>query len=286
MLFAAFVFVFLVLWGVLVFALPPIWAGMRWIASRAASTSMRYGIVKRVVGAAGPFRDYLPVVLIVVVGIFVCAIAGDGFLDLAELVHGNSPVLQAADARIHDWAVTERTAGATAFFGLMSTIGGPGGLAAILLITGIGLGLFRRFRWLAYVVVTVGGGSLLDLELKRFFARARPDVAEQLMHASGYSFPSGHAMGSTVAFGALAYLAFRTIPQWWLRAAAVSFAITMILSVAASRVYLGVHWISDVGAGIVCGVLWVAVTTAAYETLRRVRAIRALRRRAVKIPDS
>jgi membrane-associated phospholipid phosphatase len=276
-LFVFFFVVFVGLWGVLTFTLPPLWRGFTWIANRAGSTAMRYGIVKRAVSATGPFREYLPVAIIVLAGVVISAVAGDGFLDLAELVHERSPALQEIDAFVHDWAIAQRNANATAFFDVMSTIGGPGGLAVILLVASVALGWQRRFRWLAYVIVTVGGGALLDAELKRFFARSRPDVALQLMHASGYSFPSGHAMGSTVAFATLSYLAFRVLPRWWQRAAAVSFASTMILSIALSRVYLGVHWISDVTAGIVCGLLWVTVTTAAYETLRRIRAIRAMR---------
>ena len=78
-------------------------------------------------------------------------------------------------------------------------------------------------------------------------------------------------------FGALAYLAVRTIPRWRYRAAAVAFAGTMILSISASRIYLGVHWISDVGAGICAGLIWVIAATVAYETMRRIRMVRSLR---------
>jgi undecaprenyl-diphosphatase len=276
-LFAAFLIAFLTLWAVLTFTLPPLWRGFAALANRAAGLSMRYGLVQRFVTATGPFRDYLPVAVIVVAGAVVAGLAGDGFLDLAELVRDRSPALQTFDGRVHDWAVVQRNSGATTFFDVMSTVGGPAGLSVIMLLAAIALGWKRRFRWLAYVAFTASGGVLLDAELKRFFARARPEVAQQLMHASGYSFPSGHAMGSTVVFAALSYLAFRTLPQWWERAAAVSFAATMILAVALSRVYLGVHWISDVSAGIACGLLWVAVTTAAYEMLRRIRTIRTLR---------
>ena len=52
---------------------------------------------------------------------------------------------------------------------------------------------------------------------------------------------------------------------------------TLVASIALSRVYLGVHWISDVGAGIICGLLWVTMTTVAYETARRIRMLRAMR---------
>src|SRR3989442_15479017 len=95
--------------------------------------------------------------------------------------------------------------------------------------------------------------------------------------APGYSFPSGHAMGSTVVLGALSYLAVRTATQWRWKAAWLALTWTLIAAIALSRVYLGVHWISDVAAGVVAGMLWVGVTTLAYETLRRIRLLRAMR---------
>jgi PAP2 superfamily len=67
-------------------------------------------------------------------------------------------------------------------------------------------------------------------------------------------------------------------PRWWQRAAVISLAWSLILSVSLSRVYLGVQWISDVTAGIVGGVLWATVATVAFETLRWIRTIRAGRR--------
>src|SRR5205823_9646863 len=156
---------------------------------------------------------------------------------------------------------------ATKFFEAMSTVGSPAGVAAVLVIVGIVLLVKRRWRWFFYLAVTSTGGVLLNLELKHHFARTRPDVAEMLRRASGFSFPSGHAMGSTIAYGALTYLAMRALTSWKWKSAALAFAITFIAAVATSRVYLGVHWISDVGAGITAGAVWVAFTTVAYETL-------------------
>jgi undecaprenyl-diphosphatase len=82
-------------------------------------------------------------------------------------------------------------------------------------------------------------------------------------------------MGSTIAFGALAYLASRSIPQWRWKSAVIALAVTLILAVSASRIYLGVHWISDIAAGIAAGGVWVTTTTVAYEVLRRIRRLRA-----------
>src|SRR5207244_4020919 len=146
------------------------------------------------------------------------------------------------------------------------------------------LAFLRRWRWIAYLAVTFGGGELLDVELKSYFARARPAMAEALRIAHGYSFPSGHALGSTVAFGALAYLAYRTAKSWSGAAAALAFGATFVLAVSLSRVYLGVHWISDVAAGVSAGLVWVTTTTAAYETARRIRHLRNVGRASARPP--
>ena len=219
-------------------------------------------------------------VVIVVAGAALMAFAGDAFIDLAELVHSESPGLRQLDMTIHDWAVSERSPIATKIFIAATMIGNPGVLSGIIVIVGVALIIGHRYRWAIYLLGTTGIGALLLLELKRYFARARPDLAEALRRASGYSFPSGHAMGSAVAFGALGYLALRTQRTWRAKAAVLAGAMTLVVTIALSRVYLGVHWISDVGAGVTIGALWVTIATVAYETSRRIRAIRVRRRTA------
>lgn len=269
MLFGAFVVLFLFLWAFAAAALPLLQRGGAFAAHLISRASGRW--TPTLIGRAEAFA---PVVLLVVVGALFTAWAGDQFLDLAEMVRANNPAVRHVDTSVHDWALSERSSGSTAFFLLMTTIGSPAAITAIGICVGIALLITRRYRWVAYLAVTSIGGGLLDSELKRYFARARPDVAEMLRHASGYSFPSGHAMGSTVMFGALSYFAFRLIGRLRWRAAAVALASTLILSIAASRVYLGVHWITDVVAGIAAGLMWVAITTVSYETFRRIRLLR------------
>jgi membrane-associated phospholipid phosphatase len=274
MFFAAFAIAFLILWGIVYAALPTLGRALQFVASGVIRISQRYRNGQRFVTYASRFRDYLPVAVILVAGLALTAWVGDGFVDLAELVHARNGFLQQLDTRVHDWAISQRSSGGTLFFLTMSTLGGPVGMAVIATLAGIVLAIQRRWRWLIYLAVTAGGGALIDFELKRYFVRARPDVAEMLRRAQGYSFPSGHAMGSTIVLGALAYLAMRASARWRWKAAALAFAATMVVSIAASRVYLGVHWISDVGAGITAGMVWVTVTTVAYETFRRVRELR------------
>ena len=223
------------------------------------------------------YRDYVPVAILLIAGVVATSFAGDAFIDLAERLHEQSSRMHAIDREVHEWARAAHTDGSTRFFTLLTISGTPVGLGLIVLIFVVFLAMERRWRWIGYLVFTAGVGGLVNLQLKAYFARARPDLAEALRHASGYSFPSGHAMGSTVTFAALSYLAFRAIPNWRERAAAVAFSVSMIAAIASSRIYLGVHWVSDIGAGIAAGFIWFVTTTVAYEVFRRIRMIRALR---------
>ncbi len=260
--FAGALVLFLLLWGLFNFTGP---VGLRLVRAVGEKTAQfRHG-------------DYLGVVLLLAVGTFITVQAGDGFLDLAELLTKQSPELRAVDTEVHRWAASERSTGATAFFMIMTTIGTPVGLGVIVAIVCGVLLAGGRYRWFWYLLITSLAGALMVIRLKLYFARERPALAEALRTAHGYSFPSGHAMGSTVVALALAYLVSRTQWTWKVRAALISALMTFIVSVAFSRIYLGVHWISDVAAGIAGGTLLVTVTTVAYETVRRVRKVRALR---------
>lgn len=227
------------------------------------------------------FHDYLPVFVVLVVGIGATALAGDIFIDIAERVHANSQRVREIDALAHDWAATHRTEGSTVFFMSMTRIGDPLTLAVLIAVTATVLVLRKRWRWATWLVLTTAIGGLLNLQLKLFFERARPELAEALRFAQGYSFPSGHAMGSTIVFGAFSYLALRGFRSWPHRAWALGLFASLVVAIALSRVYLGVHWISDVGAGVAAGLIWVLSATLAYETFRRIRLVRAIRAKQV-----
>lgn len=255
--------------------------GLLWLLFLAAGPLLERLLAKSAHFAARfRYRDYLPVLVVLAAGIGAAMIAGDAFIDIAERVHGNSLRLRELDRVVHEWARYTRTDGATTFFTVMTLIGTPVGLGLLGALVCGTLALQRRWRWIAYFAITSGVGGLLNLQLKAWFARARPELAEALRGAHGYSFPSGHAMGSTIVFGALAYLALRALRHWRWRAAALAFAGSMVVAIAASRIYLGVHWISDVGAGIAAGAIWLTATTLAYELFRRIRLVRALRARS------
>lgn len=119
--------------------------------------------------------------------------------------------------------------------------------------------LYRKDRAAAVTLAVVPLGELLNLGLKQVFQRPRPVVPEPLVHLSTYSFPSGHAVASTLFYAAVCALVLQRVPARPWRIAAVVGAVSMVLLVGFSRVYLGAHYLSDVLAGIAVGVACVAL---------------------------
>lgn len=124
-----------------------------------------------------------------------------------------------------------------------------------------------RRRLALYLAVTAIGGGLVDSAVKLLVNRPRPDAHAALVHALGKSFPSGHAMSSTVTYGAL-LLVF--LPALSRRGKVAAFAATvaLVLLIGISRLMLGVHFISDVVGGYVLGLAWLIGSTAAFSIWR------------------
>jgi len=115
-------------------------------------------------------------------------------------------------------------------------------LAAAAVVAVAALAASARRREAAFLLIAMVAELLLNLALKSAFARARPPAAEALVHAGGYAFPSGHAMASATFALALAAIAWPTRWRWPAALLAAAFALLM----GASRIYLGVHWLTDV----------------------------------------
>lgn len=107
-----------------------------------------------------------------------------------------------------------------------------------------------------FVLVAIAGGVVLSEGLKHLFARPRPELVAHLVEVQTASFPSGHAMLSAVTFLTLGALLARIQSSNRLKAYVVAVAILLTLLIGASRVYLGVHWPTDVLAGWCAGASW------------------------------
>lgn len=118
------------------------------------------------------------------------------------------------------------------------------------------------------LAVTLSGAWLLNIGLKAFFQRARPDLVH-FVQVEGYSFPSGHAMVAAAFYGVLGYLLWLNLrkrgkPAWYVAV----LTIFLITGIGLSRIYLGVHFASDVVAGFIAGGVWAAVCIVIHKNTR------------------
>lgn len=152
------------------------------------------------------------------------------------------------------------------------------GETGIILFLVVGLLIFAWQRhWAAAMALALatGGAELLDTLLKDYFQRARPLLVQSPVAAQAYSFPSGHAMVSIAFYLCLAYLGWRVL-RGWLRVALAGGLILLILAIGVSRLYLGVHYFTDVVAGYLAGFFWVdGVVLGVYYLFQGRRAVPA-----------
>ncbi|HEY6220763.1 MAG TPA: phosphatase PAP2 family protein [Gemmatimonadaceae bacterium] len=131
-------------------------------------------------------------------------------------------------------------------------------VAMIVAISGMFLWLYNYRQSAELLLVATLGGILLDAVLKLGFDRPRPQVFTWGTHAVSSSFPSGHAMSATVVYSTVAYLATRLQKTRLARHLTRIGTAVLIVSICFSRVYLGVHYPSDVLAGMIVGFAWAA----------------------------
>lgn len=149
----------------------------------------------------------------------------------------------------------------------VSWLGRPPVLWAVTL-AGVAFTWCRGARRLsAFLVATTLGGGVMSTAIKLLVDRPRPEVDHPITEAFGKSFPSGHALSSTVVFGAVLLTFLPVLPRRW-RHAAVAATVVLVSAIGASRLLLGVHFLSDVLAGHLLGLAWLAGATAIFETWR------------------
>lgn len=139
----------------------------------------------------------------------------------------------------------------------------------LILTIGICLGLLLRRRWPEAVILAIAGvgGISLNYVLKDAFARARPELWQRIVDVRYYSFPSGHAMTSIVVYGLIGYLLasrFRGQSGW-----IISLTALLVTIIGLSRLYLGVHWPTDIIAGYAAGLIWLIACILTLEVWRR-----------------
>lgn len=191
---------------------------------------------------------------------------------LEKLVNGLPSVLGSVDTSVLEWMHRHATPTGMAVCVAISHLGSPEAMAVLALAGAAVLVVLGEWIVLGGWALAFAGAGVLDTWLKDVFHRPRPAYAAALMHHPTWSFPSGHAMGSLVGYGMLAYVVLvlgvgRGNPRRQLLV--IGSAAILIVAIGASRLYLGVHYLSDVVGGFAAGLIWLAACVAAVEIGRR-----------------
>jgi undecaprenyl-diphosphatase len=229
------------------------------------------GVDVRVLGSAGamssatqdrPGRGLAPLVVITVAALV--------FAVLLVLVRLQWAPLESADhgaaTRINGLITGHATA--VAVVKAITWLGSSGVLWTVIGAAALLLAFRRRWRLTIYLLVAGAGVLVLDPVLKSLVGRLRPVVAHPVAHGQGNSFPSGHALGSIVCYGALFLVFLPAMRGRWRRAFTAGIA-ALIALIGISRILLGVHYVSDVLGGWALGVAWLGVTAFAFELTRQ-----------------
>ncbi|MEV4636694.1 phosphatase PAP2 family protein [Actinoplanes sp. NPDC049548] len=205
-----------------------------------------------------------------VVGLLVVIALGLGFGLLLVLVRANWGPLERLDHGVAN-SLNRLVAPHPGFVGALEFVARLGGRPIMLwlvTIAVVALLIRKRIRLAVYLVVAGTGALLLDPSLKALVARVRPVVADPVAHAPGNSFPSGHALGSMIVYGALLLVFLPAVSarrrKWFVTVMAV-----IVLAIGLTRISLGVHYASDVLAGWLLGAAWLGVTAYAFRVWRR-----------------
>jgi undecaprenyl-diphosphatase len=155
----------------------------------------------------------------------------------------------------------------------------------IVLVSGMFLWLTKHKHSALLLIVATVGAILLNSLLKMGFDRPRPQVFEWGQHTVSSSFPSGHAMSAATVYMTVAYLAARLQRRRASRVLTLVASTIVIVLIAMSRLYLGVHYPSDVAAGVVIGIAWAALCMAMLETTLLYGRRRSAAMRAAEAPS-
>ena len=189
-----------------------------------------------------------------------------------DVVEGDT--ITVIDVQLAHWFHARATPGFTRVMLLVTHCNGIVGSSIMGALLALWFWRRRAHYWLILCLIAVPGGMLLNVALKHVFRRVRPSFDDPLLSLVTYSFPSGHTAAATVFYGLLACYLVRRTQAWRARALIVAGAVAMVTLVALSRMYLGVHYLSDVLAAAAEGAAWLAICVTAVSTLHRRRLAR------------
>lgn len=198
----------------------------------------------------------------------VCTVILDAFWDITSELKGDR--LPEIDEKVSAFIQSFRSEGLTSFVIPITRLGGKWGYlimvpAAVIVLQLTGRG-WKKVLPATFVIIST---LLLNQVMKWVFNRPRPADDNHLTSIADWSlsYPSGHSMLSIAFYGFLIYITFKYIKRAWVKWTLTTLFLFLIISIGTSRVYLGVHYPSDVVAGYLAGLLWLAICIAGMRSI-------------------
>ena len=207
-----------------------------------------------------------------VVGLVVVSVCGALIATLIDDVSERDGVTL-VDRQVLDRVLDHRTSAWTTVFRAVTHLGDPLVIVALTAVVSIALFVGRKFHLGVLMILATSGAAVASSVTKQVLDRGRPPTALWLGHAWGPSFPSGHATQSVACYGAIAIIGVVLIRSTAWRALLFVSAASIALVVGTSRIYLAVHWFSDVVCGWAIGSLWLATLVLAGWATPRLRSV-------------
>ncbi len=216
-------------------------------------------------------RDTIRLPLHLVAGLVLLIVAAAVFNAIAGAAVGPGARLAALDISVSQWLHARAGEPWTTLMLAASHLHSVAGIAFLTLLFAWQLWRRQAHYWLLTLLLSVPPGMVLNVLLKHSYQRVRPSFETPLLTLPTFSFPSGHTLAATVFYGVLACYLWTQARGAGRRAALAVGALLMVALVAFSRVYLGVHYLTDVLAAVAEGLGWLAVCVTAVSSLRRHR---------------
>lgn len=201
------------------------------------------------------YNSKLPYIITVVVALVIVVGGINVFIELTDELQDE--MLPQYDQAITDFVISYRQPLLTKYFIFMTNVGDfYGYLIVVAISTIIAITVFKQWKPVVQTIFVLILASLSNVMLKRFVDRARPGI-EHLVSVETLSYPSGHAMSAMAFYGFIIYLFVRFKMNKYLKTAIIVLLVFIILSIGISRIYLGVHYPSDIAGGYIAGFIWV-----------------------------
>lgn len=215
------------------------------------------------------YNTTLPYVITVLIALILVVGGINLFVELTETL--KTETLATYDTAITDYIISYRSPQLTSYFKFMTNVGDTYGYLIVLTVfLLVSLIVFKRWKYIVQATLILALATISNMMLKRFIDRARPGI-EHLVSVETLSYPSGHAMSAMAFYGFLIFLVTKFNINKFMKYLLIAVLITVILSIGISRIYLGVHFPSDIAGGFIAGFIWVVFCVLVFDLIELFR---------------